>query len=64
MKESGKSLKSMKKKHGLGRDEIVGTARILTDFHSKHLDNYRNIIIWLPPGYNKLRNAQKKYAVL
>ena len=64
MKESGKSLKSLKRKRGLGRYEIVGTARILTDFHSKHLDNYRNIIIWLPPGYKKPRNAQKKYPVL
>ena len=64
MNELGKGLKFMKKKRGLGRDEIVGTARILTDFHSKHLDNYRNIIIWLPPGYNKLRNVQKKYPVL
>ena len=64
MKESGKSLKSLKRKHGFGRDEIVGTARILTNFHSKHLDNYRNIIIWLPPGYKKLRNSQKKYPVL
>ena len=64
MKEIGKSLKSIKKKRGLGRDEIVGTARILTDFHSKLLDNYRNVIIWLPPGYNKLRNVQKKYPVL
>ncbi len=64
MNEFGKGLQSMKKKRGLGRDEIVGTARILTDFNSKHLDNYRNIIIWLPPGYNKLRNVQKKYPVL
>ncbi len=64
MKDSGKSLKSLKRKRGLGRDEIVGTARILTDFHSEHLDNYRNIIIWLPPGYKKLRNVQKKYPVL
>ena len=64
MKETSKSLKSSKKKSGLGRDEIVGTARILTDFHSKNLDNYRNVIIWLPPGYNRLRNSQKKYPVL
>ena len=64
MNETSKSLKSLKKKRGLGRDEIVGNARLLTDFHSEHLDNYRNIIIWLPPGYNRLRNVQKKYPVL
>jgi predicted alpha/beta superfamily hydrolase len=64
MEERVRRTKSGKKKRAAGRDEIIGISRILTDFHSKHLDNYRNIVIWLPPGYKKLRNADKKYPVL
>jgi predicted alpha/beta superfamily hydrolase len=32
--------------------------------YSHHLDGKRTAIIWLPPGYKRLRNAQKKYPVL
>lgn len=64
MKEKAKKEKHGKKKNNLGRDEILGTARILHDFHSENLDNYRNIIIWLPPGYKRIRNILKKYPVL
>ncbi len=54
----------MKKKRRIGRDEVVGTYRIHGDFYSKFLDNKRNIIVWLPPGYKKQRNADKVYPVL
>jgi predicted alpha/beta superfamily hydrolase len=53
-----------RKKRRIGRDEIVGTARIHVEFYSKGLNNYRDIIVWLPPGYKKARNVQKNYPVL
>jgi predicted alpha/beta superfamily hydrolase len=60
----GEPIKKVKKKSYPGRDEIVGTTRIFNDFHSSLLDNYRNIIVWLPPGYRRLRNVEKRYPVL
>jgi len=61
---SAAKFKSLKKKLSPGRDEIVGTSVIHEDFYSEHLNNKRNIIVWLPPAYKKLRNSDKYYPVL
>jgi len=53
-----------KKKRGAGREEIFGTSRMHQKMYSHHLDNERNIIVWMPPGYKRLRNAHKRYPVL
>jgi predicted alpha/beta superfamily hydrolase len=64
MDEISKKAKHGKKKRGHGRDEIVGTTNLRENMYSHHLDGKRTAIIWLPPGYKRLRNAQKKYPVL
>jgi len=64
IEKRNKTEKMSRKKRSIGRDDIVGTARIHTEFYSKGLSNHRNIIVWLPPGYKKTRNIQKKYPVL
>ena len=64
MDELSKKVKHRKKKHSHGRDEIVGTARLHKNMHSHHLDDKRSVIVWLPPGYKRLRNAHKTYPVL
>ena len=53
-----------KKKKGIGRDEIVGTADIHVELYSRNLENFRNVIVWLPPDYKRIRNSTKRYPVL
>jgi len=40
--------------------QITGKVEYHRDFYSPQLDNYRDIIVWLPPSYNK----EQKYPVL
>lgn len=64
IEKRNKTEKKSRKKRSVGRNDIVGTARIHIEFYSKGLSNHRNIIVWLPPGYKKMRNVKKKYPVL
>jgi predicted alpha/beta superfamily hydrolase len=41
---------------------IVGDVRYHRDFHSKNLSNNRNLIVWLPPGYDA--DPSRRYPVL
>jgi predicted alpha/beta superfamily hydrolase len=41
---------------------LTGDIRIHKDFHSKILNNDRNVIVYLPPGYDK--EKQRSYSVL
>ena len=45
-------------------DEIVGKVEYHKEFVSSILNNKRNIVIWLPVGYNPQRNPNKHYPVL
>src|SRR5690554_3611549 len=54
----------MKKKKNTGRDEILGTAELHENIYSRHLDSERTMIVWLPPKYKRIKNAEKKYPVL
>ena len=64
IEKRNRTKKLGRKKRSIGKDNIIGTARIHIEFYSKGLSNHRNIIVWLPPGYKKLRNVQKRYPVL
>ena len=41
---------------------LTGDIRLHKDFHSKILNNDRNVIVYLPPGYDK--DKQRHYSVL
>jgi predicted alpha/beta superfamily hydrolase len=41
---------------------LTGDIRLHKDFHSKILNNDRNVIVYLPPGYDK--DKQRRYSVL
>jgi predicted alpha/beta superfamily hydrolase len=40
----------------------TGDIRVHEKFHSKHLDNDRRLLVWLPPGYE--REKERRYPVL
>ncbi len=62
--KSGRQINKMKKKKNTGRDEIVGTIELHENIYSRHLDSERTMIVWLPPKYKRLKNAEKRYPVL
>src|ERR1700694_4694887 len=41
---------------------LTGDIRLQKDFHSKILNNDRDVIVYLPPGYDK--DKQRHYSVL
>jgi enterochelin esterase-like enzyme len=41
---------------------LTGDIRLHRDFHSQALNNNRDVIVYLPPGYD--RNKQRRYSVL
>lgn len=63
-KKANPFWKERRKKKAIGRDEIVGSVNMHENFHSEFLENERSIIVWLPPKYKRLRNADKRYPVL
>ncbi len=60
--EMPKKLSKVFKKKRSDRLKIVGTVRYHRNFHSEHLDNKRDIIVWLPPSYKT--DARRHYPVL
>lgn len=56
--------KKNRKKTGQEIDEIVGKVEYRKEFSSNLLNNKRDIIIWLPPGYESARKKDKHYPVL
>lgn len=59
-----KKNRSLMRKIKSGRDEIIGTVELHENIYSRHLENERTIIVWLPPKYKRLRNSEKRYPVL
>lgn len=43
---------------------ITGDLRSHSDFESKILKNRRDILVWLPPGYDAPENAERRYPAL
>lgn len=58
------SEKKIKKKPRQEIDEIVGKVEYHKDFSSTNLNNKRDIIIWLPQGYDSPRKKTKRYPVI
>lgn len=52
----------MPQKKTKSRKKIAGKVRYHKNFYSKFLDNDRDIIVWLPPSYNKMN--EKRFPVL
>ncbi|MDP2363293.1 MAG: alpha/beta hydrolase-fold protein [Ignavibacteria bacterium] len=52
------------KKPGQEKDEIVGKVEYHIEVFSPILNNKRDIVVWLPIGYNPQKNPDKKYPVL
>jgi len=57
-------VKKTRRKPGQEKDEIVGKVEYHKDVLSPILKNKRDIVVWLPIGYNPLKNPDKKYPVL
>lgn len=58
-----KELKKRQKKSG-EKDEIVGKVEYHKDFQSSFLGNKRDIVVWMPNGYDSSKNKNKRYPVL
>lgn len=56
--------KKTRRKPGQEKDEIVGKVEYHKDVFSPTLNNKRDIVVWLPTGYNAQKNPDKKYPVL
>jgi predicted alpha/beta superfamily hydrolase len=57
-------IKKSRRKPGQEKDEIVGKVEYHKDVFSPILDNKRDIVVWLPIGYNLQKNPNKRYPVL
>jgi len=56
--------KKPRRKPEQGKDEIVGKVQYHKEFASSILNNKRDIVVWLPIGYNPQKYPDKKYPVL
>jgi predicted alpha/beta superfamily hydrolase len=57
-------IKKSRRKPGQEKDEIVGKVEYHKDVFSPILNNKRDIVVWLPIGYNPQKNPNKRYPVL
>ena len=57
-------IKKPRRKPGQEKEEIVGKVEYHKEIFSPILNNKRDIVVWLPIGYNPQRNPDKKYPVL
>lgn len=57
-------IKKPRRKPGQGKDKIVGIVEYHKNIFSPILNNKRDIVVWLPIGYNSKKNPCKKYPVL
>ena len=57
-------IKKPRRKPGQEKDEIVGKVEYHKEFLSILLNNKRDIVVWLPIGYNPQKTPEKKYPVL
>ena len=53
--------KKPRRKPGQEKDEIVGKVEYHKELFSPILNNKRDIVVWLPIGYNPTKNLNKKY---
>src|SRR5690606_10226830 len=58
------TINQNKKRSVKNTDEIIGKVNYHKDFSSTVLNNKREIIVWLPQGYESRKNKNKKYPVL
>jgi predicted alpha/beta superfamily hydrolase len=56
--------KKLRRKPGQEKVEIVGKVEYHKEVFSPILNNKRDIVVWLPIGYNTPKNRDKKYPVL
>ena len=56
--------KKLRRKPGQEKDEIVGKVEYHKEVFSPILNNKRDIVVWLPIGYNPQKNPDKKYPIL
>lgn len=56
--------KKPRRKPGQEKKEIVGKVDYHKEVFSPILNNKRDIVVWLPIGYNPQRNPEKKYPVI
>lgn len=56
--------KKVRKKRNEEKEEIIGGAKYHREFESTFLSSKRDLIVWLPPGYDSRRNKNKQYPVL
>mgnify|MGYP006382354635 FL=1 len=56
--------KKSRRRPGQEKDEIVGKVEYHKEVFSPILNNKRDIVVWLPIGYNPQKNLDKKYPVL
>jgi predicted alpha/beta superfamily hydrolase len=59
-----RQLKKKRPKANAERDEIVGIVKYHRGFSSTLLNNQRDIVVWLPKGYNSRKKKDMRYAVL
>ena len=57
-------IKKPRRKPGQEKEEIVGKVEYHKEVFSPILNNKRDIVVWLPIGYNPQRNPDKKYPAL
>ena len=57
-------IKKLRRKPGQEKEEIVGKVVYHKEVFSPILNNKRDIVVWLPTGYNPHKNPDKKYPVL
>jgi predicted alpha/beta superfamily hydrolase len=57
-------IKKLRRKPRGEKDEIVGKVEYHKEVFSPILNNKRDIVVWLPIGYNPQKNPNKNYPVL
>ena len=57
-------IKKTRRKPGQEIDEVIGKVEYHKEFYSAILDNKRDVVVWMPFGYDSSKNKNKKYPVL
>lgn len=57
-------IKKTRRKPGADIEEVMGKVEYHKEFYSALLDNKRDIVVWMPQGYDLSKNKNKRYPVL
>lgn len=57
-------IKKTRRKPGDEITEVIGKVEYHKEFYSALLENKRDIVVWMPQGYDAIKNKNKKYPVL